>query len=458
MPEELPAHSNFGGSNADRYINCAGSINAIAALPERDRNPDNVFADEGTAAHGLGETCLKEGTDPEEYRGTHVPGKMYVNNVLQTYLVNDDMIDAIQIYVDCVRGHMERLGPTAVLYVEPRVFPILEDSRFYGHADAIIVEEFIHCEMVVVDFKYGHGIVEVIQNPQAKFYGLGGLRQAPDVLNVLNVIVQPRAAHRDGLVRSEKLPSDELREFAGVLIGAAELTEDPNAPRKAGKWCKWCPARGVCPTLNAQNLDVCRADFKDIIAAARAGQLPDPSAIVDLPDPNDLKTLSRAWLGLPYLDYIQSGVTGMVQRLVEQGLDFEFAKLVHKRSTRKWLEEDEEQLELDMINAVRRAEAQHKIKIGRSAIYEPRKLKSPAGLDSYSYRAEGQKRGKCVLKPFVKKACEKRLGGLTLVRMDDSREAVPQKTLAETFAKQIAAEKERQRLQAGENASGEETQ
>ena len=343
----------------------------------------------------------------------------------------------------------------------------MEDDRFYGHADAIIVEEMVHGEMVVIDFKYGRGIVvEVIQNVQAKFYGLGALRKAPNVLNVRNVIVQPRAYHPDGYVREEMLPAEELREFAGVLIGAAVLNEDPNAPLNAAdpsegeKWCIFCPAKGKCPAIQEKRKEICKTDFSDLIEAAKAGRLPSPEDLVVMPDEDDLEDLQKKWLMLPYLDYIISGITGMVQRRVEQGLDFPNAKLVRKRSRRVW--KDNETIEHEAINAMRRAETQLDMKIGRGVLYEPRKLKSPSGLDKVSIKKEGAKRGKCVLKPFVKGACEKTEGGLTLVRMDDVREAIPQETLAEKFAEEIAEQKkilaERQKeLEAGNDASGEDS-
>jgi hypothetical protein len=386
---------------------------------------------------------LVEKKDADSFRGTFVPGKMIVDGAVQTYEVDDVMIDSVQEYLDVVWGHMERLGSEAKLFVETRVYPVLEDDRFYGTADAIIIEDCLYGELIVIDLKYGRGVVvEVKDNGQAKFYGLGALRTVEGISEIRNIIVQPRAFHPDGSVREEILAPSVLREFAGVLIGAAALTEDPNAPRVAGDWCRFCPAKssnaGVCPALKEKGKEIMRADFSDIIENARRGDMPDPSDVVTLPDEEDVEGLAKAWLAIKYMDFAVSGITAMVQRRVESGKDFDWAKMVRKRSNRRFIEEDLEQLELDMINAVRRAEASTGEKFGRSVIYKPRVLKSPSALEKVSYIPEGKKRAVKVLKEYVKDAAEKTEGGLTLVGIDDARPAVPQETLAEHFADSIA--------------------
>ncbi len=408
----MPAstHATLGASSASRWINCPGSVRAIAALPEWERNRSSTYADEGTAAHALAELCLSTDKDAEEFAGRRIKGE------LGEYEVDDEMVDAVQVYLDEVRGQVARLGPTAQLYVEARVHPIPDDPNLYGTADAIVLDELGHAELVVTDFKYGRGVVvDVDWNDQAMYYGLGALREAPGVDTITLVVVQPRAPHADGPVRRFTINRETLLWYAGTLIGAAARTAEPDAPLKAGSWCGFCPVRGVCPSLEEKALQVAGEDFSDLIELGGREALPTVEDAVTLPDPENVEQLARAWLLLPYLDHFTRGVEGMVKRRLEFGHDFPWAKLVRKRSTRRWPPAGNEEA------AAKRAA--RRVGVSSKVLWEPRKLKSPAQLEKTK-----------ALKPFVADYAEKPEGGLTLAPIEDPREAVAVAPLIEEFA------------------------
>src|SRR5262249_38516269 len=63
-PPKRPAHAPLAPSSAERWMNCAGSIAAIATLPPE---PESSFAIEGTEAHRMFGYCLEKNLDPEDF-------------------------------------------------------------------------------------------------------------------------------------------------------------------------------------------------------------------------------------------------------------------------------------------------------------------------------------------------------------------------------------------------------
>jgi hypothetical protein len=75
----------------------------------------------------------------------------------------------------------------------------------------------------VVDLKGGRGVVvEVKGNPQLRTYALGAMLANPgiDVSHVQVTIVQPRAPHKDGRIRSERFHVADLVEWTAELMAA----------------------------------------------------------------------------------------------------------------------------------------------------------------------------------------------------------------------------------------------
>jgi len=214
----LTIHSKLGASSADRWIRCPGSLNLEAVTPEFLWDDSSPFAEEGTAAHNLCEKHLLAGSnspDPD-----------------------------IQIYLDVIR---ELMTPTTQLLVEQRV---AINEELFGTCDAILAD-LIEGQLTIVDFKYGVGYaVDAIDNVQLKYYALGAVKLLGDHFNTVTVmIIQPRAYHDAGPVRSHTFPYTELLEFEADILQSAEITKDPLAPLSPSKACKFCKVKAVCPAL-----------------------------------------------------------------------------------------------------------------------------------------------------------------------------------------------------------------
>jgi hypothetical protein len=121
----------------------------------------------------------------------------------------------------------------------------------------------------------------------------------------------------------------DLLEWTADLKAAAIRTTAPDAPVKAGEWCTFCPAAGFCPALRDKALESALADFGGATITVPSDpavlQPPDLARLLDAAD------LVDEWLG---------AVRAYALHLAESGETVPGYKLVPKRATRKWREED----------------------------------------------------------------------------------------------------------------------
>ena len=223
------SHSKLSPSAAKRWLTCPGSVALIAALPEGRRT--SKFAAEGTVAHEVGELCLRNNTDPSDYKG-----KIFTADGFK-FKVTQEMIDAVEEYVDYVREVIHDSEVQADEFVELQV-EVKSSLSFLGipgldggTSDTVLIcrgHEFVE----IADYKHGAGVaVDVINNSQARSYGLGvmeslGIKRG-DNWEIRNTIIQPRAHHKDGRIRSEIMTSDELWDWCDdILVPGAKATRE----------------------------------------------------------------------------------------------------------------------------------------------------------------------------------------------------------------------------------------
>ena len=144
----MAAHAKrFSPSAAERWMTCPGSVAACLDLP----NESSSYADEGTAAHYMGEQILL-GVD-----GKSLVGKKAENGVVMTA----EMLLEVTKYTNYVLDVIKTTGGT--LLVEQRL-PLIditgEDAQ--GTSDVVILAGD---EILVVDLKFGMGVkVEAERN------------------------------------------------------------------------------------------------------------------------------------------------------------------------------------------------------------------------------------------------------------------------------------------------------
>jgi hypothetical protein len=383
MPEK-PLHSHIGASSCHRWFECPGSVNMCADIPNRE----TIYARTGTAAHKLAEVCLKEMTHPSIYLGRIVH---------EDIVVDEEMIDAVEVYLGAIQEDaMGHFGPDLLTPGKLSEYLLIEQSfhlteihkDLYGTNDACLILPFE--KIYVYDLKYGEGYaVEVQNNKQLMYYGLGALADNPDIDDVELVIVQPRAFHPHGVVRRWQVTRAQLTKFAQELQQKVKETEQKNAPLKSGEWCRFCPAMAQCPALHAQSMELAKADFTKTTAPV----LPEVKALTADQMANILQKadILEDWL---------HDIKAYAYELLTRGVAVPGFKLVRKKANRKW---ENEEL------AGKALEAQ-----AGKAVWDTY-LKSPAQME------------KLVGKNLVAEFAISPDNGTTIAKEADRREAVPYK-------------------------------
>lgn len=347
MSDNLPAvshHSELGASKSYRWLNCPGSV-ALTREMDSKRGPE---AQLGTNAHSVGELCLRNGDDPMDFIGH---GLITQESGGEMFSVDRDMALAVKVYVDEVRRIKESAPDDAFMLIEHQFdLAHLGHPEMFGRNDVCIGVLF--GDLWVIDYKHGAGIpVEAAGNPQLRYYGLGALPLG-NFENIHNMVIQPRCEHRDGPIRCETMPVEELEAWGqDVLLRGAEATKEPNAPLCTGEWCQktFCPARPTCPAYYDLTVSV----------AAEAFALPKPEML----SPAKLREILEK---APLIKSFLESVTNYARTALEDGrISSEDLghKLVHGRASRSWTDEKAAEEVLESL-------------LGDEA-FTPRKLLSP---------------------------------------------------------------------------------
>jgi len=255
----MTAHSDHSASGMGIWDICAGSINLRKEVPRGDTK----YSREGTVAHDLAERVLTGDLfTPSDALGAVVDGVK----------ISQEMVDSVTRYVDFV----DNLDPDLIgqtLYEETLALNKLEvpkEAKLFGTADALFfVDSNSALRIHVVDLKYGKGVpVDVIDNKQLLYYGLGAVYLAmgrkkklatylsKKRLELTMTIIQPRAEHKDGPVRSWTIDGARLLEFEEYLTKVVKYSLGNPDDYVAGSHCRFCPAKEVCPELNRAEQEV----------------------------------------------------------------------------------------------------------------------------------------------------------------------------------------------------------
>jgi len=384
---EEPKHSPIGASICHRWWECPGSVALCAKIPAQD---STFPADEGTGAHELGEMVLKA-----KKKGKNASVYDFMG---ETVMVNDneiefteEMCDAVDIYITTINRECSRFGTGYPFLSVEQPFKLDIDKEAWGTNDASLYKpfDFIH----IWDYKHGKGtVVEVEYNKQLMYYALGALKDKDDVERIITTIVQPRAYHPKGTIRTFEYTREQLMIFEAEMIEKIADTKKPDAPLKSGTHCKFCPAIGDCSAVRAETQMVAKEDFKSV-------QLNTSENMIKL-----LEMTPRI------TDFLKENARELRTR-AERGEKLSGFKLVKAKSNRIW------KSEARVVN-------QFRAKLG-DKMYEPGKMLSPAKME---------KMAKNILKPDeLLPYIDKPDKGLTLVAESDPRKAFDGTSAKEAF-------------------------
>ncbi len=230
-------HAIIAPSSMDRTVACNAWIQLSQGLPPE---PETEAAMEGNAADWVAKEYAQGREVPH---GTAIP-------LPGNFTVDYDMIHGAKMWVAA-------LGYGAVSGV-PVICERIHPSDCWGEPDGWRWDA-IEGVLRVPDYKYGFELVEVFENWQLITYAAGllstlGLVDSDVIIEFK--IVQPRAHHKDGPIRTWRVRGDRIRGLINIAHSAAVRAWPPESNRgitpppeaKTGRHCVHCPARLDCAT------------------------------------------------------------------------------------------------------------------------------------------------------------------------------------------------------------------
>lgn len=260
---EVKEHSEFGGSQAERIINCPGSVILSRGVP----NKTNDSSEEGTAGHA----CLEFIVNNRKLLKNKVTRKKVLEQAEESFTVgesgkiyywtNDMIADAL----DALSWLQEQVSPRSTIYVEQK----LDASKFttddQGSTLDLAMAQWNARELIVADYKYGKHPVQVENNSQLIYYALAMiiyLKGWKKFDRIRCVIIQPRAHHKDGPIREWYISVDDAIKWGKRFKKAVNLALEPNAPLKySDKYCFFCLGKKKCPIMKAKQT---QGDFDEL--------------------------------------------------------------------------------------------------------------------------------------------------------------------------------------------------
>jgi hypothetical protein len=300
----MAQHSNIvGGSTAKRVMGCPGSVALCAKMPPR---PSSVYADLGTLLHTAISQVLDQGVTPES-----LIGMKYQDQVL----TQDHIDNKLHVALDLLGEIDPNLEMEYAVETEVGFGDFLPDV--FGSCDLL---GRIGNRAIVLDWKFGDGVaVGVEENEQLLFYAAAAMR-TPSVAWVFDgateiecVIVQPPS------VKRWVTTVERVKEFEQQLVKAVVISQKKWPPIIVGEHCRWCSAKPVCPEMTG--------------AVDRA---------LDL----QLASLDASKIGtyLKNCDLLEQWITdlrALAHQMLEADKPVPGWKLVNKRATRQWANDDQ---------------------------------------------------------------------------------------------------------------------
>ena len=354
------AHVELSPSSSHRWMHCPGSLAAERGLPDTD----SIHSQEGTAAHALAEIAFQRDRHPT----------FWVGEVIEGITVTEDMAAHVQTYVEALRDYAEGAEIVRIerkLMLPPSMKPPAEmggtcDSWFYYPASHLLR---------VADLKYGKGVVVEAEedgqpNPQLAYYAtlawLDLFAESPAKANAVEeielVVVQPRAFHAEGPIRTFRMTLQDLKVFARRLLQGARAALTPDAPRQSGSHCRFCKAKLTCAAFRDQALSVAKVTFADVLEDAPLA-LPAPTAM----GPDEL---GKALQGVKTLEAWLKVVEQTAMGELLAGRPVTGFALKPKRANRKWASD---QAVYDFAR---------KAKVKKADLLTEPSLKSPAQVET----------------------------------------------------------------------------
>ena len=299
----VTAHSRVvGGSTAKRVIACPGSVALCDTMPPK---PSSKYADEGTLLHNIISEVLETDKAPIEFLGTKYNDVVFTKELLEDKLFPAlDLLDEVD-----PKKEMEYATETRVGFGDflPDVF---------GSTDLL---GRIGSRAIVLDWKFGDGVtVTAEENQQLMFYAAAAMR-TPESKWVFDgaaeiecIIIQPPE------IRRWVTTPERIKAFENELKMAVQIAQKPDAPLQHGEHCRWCAAKPVCPKMTGAVDRALRLKIEELDADQIGGYLKNADIL-------------EQWI---------TDLRALAHQVLDAGKPVPGWKLVAKRATRQWVDEE----------------------------------------------------------------------------------------------------------------------
>lgn len=317
------SHSILGGSTAERWVNCPGSVLISKGIPEGEAGE---AAKLGTRAHEIAEKFL--GTFlHHKVTGEH--GNFFPSIDAET----DEIYEHVKEYTQAIWEKVLLGSVTSKGYGLETEFSFHDDYQMYGHVDfwSVYIDRKGKRAGVVVDFKYGFVHVPVEKNLQLIYYAIALQNycksKGKPLESIRTVIYQAR---HDDPYREAKYTAAQLEKYEKKFLKAAHtILIEKKQKFKVGDWCTFCPAKSVCPTF-----------IKDIETKTSL-KIVDPDEVT-LPVPATLppEKLAKIVLYANVLEKFLKSCKSYVYQQAARGNKIPGLKVIETAGRRAWIKDE----------------------------------------------------------------------------------------------------------------------
>ena len=312
----MSEHALLSPSSAHRWLNCLPSPRLEATLPERSSRD----ADEGTLAHSVCEISAKK-----KFKKVKAAEYNRVIKQLKKHeLWDDEMLRTAETYVDHLAERSMSFATEPYVAFEGKGDISDYAPESFGRCDCVM---FGGGTLIITDYKHGKGVpVDVEWNPQLMLYALGALKLyqplfGEAIQHIELYVDQPRL----NSYGSWTCTVDELLEWGAEIKPKAQMAFMGFGEYKAGSWCRFCRANGICKAQAAQQIGA----FDDF--AGVVNQSPD------LLTPEQMSEVLKR--GETLADWYKTVKAKALERILS-GTEIPGYKAVEGRSNRSWSDQD----------------------------------------------------------------------------------------------------------------------
>lgn len=288
-------HFPFGGSTADRTLNCPAWRVDTDKLPKIDRT--SAAAERGTAMHDIMERCILE--------------NRRVDCVLEDIEHDFDEYDIAHLHA-AERAIEQLFKQYGIKEVAAEILMQMGDD-IGGSCDVIAAgDEWC----LIADFKFGRIPVAAESNTQLLFYHMLAC-ETPEVQDmvagkkVVGAIIQPAVDYAPDVYEFDYA---EVAAFKPRMLEAIEKARKGGTPQ-AGSHCAFCACEAYCAARKTQVKQALRISVEQSDSLAEALSL------------------------LPQLKSFLAACEDEAERILKEGLTIPGFKAVHKKTIRKWCED-----------------------------------------------------------------------------------------------------------------------